>query len=95
MSFDHGLAIHLETRPVFLGPKPGDIVIVWDHPEIVGSDETAWWMGQVIVLEGSARNSKAPSLVQVADVDTGVIRWVSADCIEQVLMPITREFARV
>ena len=95
MSSDHGLAIHLETRPVFLDLKPGDIVIVWDHPEIVGSDETAWWMGQVIVLEGSARNPKAPSLVQVADVDTGVIRWVNADCIEQILMPITSDFARV
>ena len=37
----------------------------------------------------------SPSLVQVADVDTGVIRWVNADCIEQILMPITSDFARV
>ena len=85
----------LEQRPVFLDLKPGDIVIVWEHPEIVGSDEKAWWMGQVIFLDGSARDPKAPSLVQVADVDTGVIRWVNADCIEQILMPITSKFARV
>ena len=37
----------------------------------------------------------SPSLVQVADVNTGVIRWVNADCIEQILMPITSDFARV
>ena len=85
----------LEQRPVLLDLKPGDIVIVWEHPEIVGSDEKAWWMGQVIFLDGSARDPKAPSLVQVADVDTGVIRWVNADCIEQILMPITSKFARV
>ncbi|WP_071991429.1 DUF3104 domain-containing protein [Synechococcus sp. CC9616] len=53
------------------------------------------WFIQVVYLEGSARDHKAPSLAQVADVDTGVIRWVNADCIEQILMPITSEFARV
>lgn len=95
MSVDHGIPAQLDQRPVFLDLAPGDIVIVWDHPEIVGSDEKAWWMGQVIFLEGSARDPKAPSLVQVADVDTGVIRWVNADCIEQILMPITSAFARV
>ena len=95
MSVDHGITAQHERRPVFLDLAPGDIVIVWDHPEIVGSDEKAWWMGQVIFLEGSARDPKSPSLVQLADVDTGVIRWVNADCIEQILMPITSEFARV
>ena len=95
MSVDHGIAAQHERRPVFLDLAPDDIVIVWDHPEIVGSDEKAWWMGQVIFLEGSARDPKSPSLVQVADVDTGVVRWVNADCIEQILMPITSDFARV
>ena len=95
MNVDNRVPAQLDHRPVFLDLKPGDIVIVWDHPEIVGSDEKAWWMGQVVFLEGSARDPKAPSLVQVADVDTGAIRWVNADCIEQILMPITSEFARV
>ena len=46
-------------------------------------------------LEGSARDPKAPSLIHVADVDTGGIRWVSADCIEQILMPTTSEFVHL
>ena len=85
MNLGRGFATQRESRPVFLDLKIGDIVIVWDHPEIVGSDETAWWMGQVIVLEGSARNPKAPSLVQVADVDTGVIKWINADEVSDVI----------
>ena len=75
--------------------KPADIVIVWDHPEIVSSKEKAWWMAQVVFLAGSARDTKATSLVQVAEVDNGILRWVNADCIEQILMPITSDFARV
>ena len=95
MSIGHGIAAQLDQCPVFLDLMPGDIVIVWDHPEIVGSHEKAWWMAQVVFLEGSARDPKSPSLVQVADVDTGVIRWVNADCIQQILMPIESTFARV
>ena len=95
MSIDHGIAAQLDQCPVFLDLMPGDIVIVWDHPEIVGSHEKAWWMAQVVFLEGSARDPKSPSLVQVAEVDNGILRWVNAACIEQILMPITSDFARV
>ena len=59
-------------EPVFLGVTPGDVVVVWDHPELVGS----------------ARNLQAPSLFQVADVDSGVIRWGNADCVQRVCLPI-------
>ena len=33
-----------------------------------------------------------PTLIHVADVDTGGIRWVNDDCIEQICMPITSLF---
>ena len=49
---------------------------------IVGSDETDdWWMADVIHVDGGARNPKVPTLFQVADVDSGVIRWVCADLV--------------
>ena len=38
-----------------------------------------WWMGQVVVCEGCARNPEVTSLFQIADVDDGSIRWVNAD----------------
>ena len=88
MSVDHGVIKSSEPAPVFLGVKPGDIVVVWEHPELVNSDSTAWWMGEIIFMEGSARNPKAPSLFQIADVDNGVIRWVNADCVRRVLIPV-------
>ena len=36
-------------------------------------------MADVIFVDGGARNPKVPTLFQVADVDSGVVRWVNAD----------------
>ena len=49
-----------------------------DQPE-------SWWMADVIFVEGGARNPKVPTLFQVADVDSGVIRWVNADLVTHIL----------
>lgn len=73
--------------PVFLGVKPGDIVVVWDDPRLMETDSTAWWMGEVLFSEGSARDPKMPSLFQVGDVDTGEVQWVNGDCVQKVVMP--------
>ena len=50
-----------------------------------GKQKDDWWMGQVIFCEGGARDPKVNSLFQVADVDTGVIRWINADEVNEVL----------
>ena len=42
-------------------------------------------MGQVIFCEGGARDPKVNSLFQVADVDTGVIRWINAEEVSNVI----------
>ena len=80
MSVDHSnLAVKLEAP--FLHVRPGHFVIVGgDHV-----DQGDWWMGQVIFCEGSARQPKLPSLFQVADVDTGVIKWINADEVSDVI----------
>ena len=88
MSVDHSTPRAPEgPRPIFLGVKPGMTVIVRKQPEDIfaAATEEDWWMGQVVFCEGSARDSKAPSLFQIADVDSGVIRWVNADLVLQVL----------
>ena len=48
-------------------------------------DQRDWWMGQVIFCEGGARHPWLLSLVQVADVDTGVIKWINADLVSDVI----------
>ena len=42
-------------------------------------------MGQVIFCEGGARDPQVNSLFQVADVDTGIIRWINADEVTDVM----------
>ena len=46
---------------------------------VIAEDGKDWRMADVIWVDGGARNPKAPTLFQVADVDTGVINWVNTD----------------
>ena len=80
MSVDHG-SLAVKGEAPFLHVRPGHFVIVGgDH-----LDQGDWWMGQVIFCEGSARHPRLPSLFQVADVDTGAIKWINADEVSDVI----------
>ena len=87
MSEDRSIIPSPTDKPVLLGVRAGDLVVVWDDHQVVGNMSQDWWIAQVVFVEGSGRNPKAPSLFQVACVDTGVIRWVNADCVQQVMLP--------
>ena len=88
MSVDHSVITQPRgERPVFLSAKSGDVVVVWDDPSLVGTESTDWWMGEILWVEGGARDPKVPTLFQICDVDTGVIRWVNADQVKQVMLP--------
>ena len=77
-----------KERPLFLEVKPGMTVIVkWDH-QIGEKQEKDWWMGQVIHCGGAARDPSIHNLFQIADVDSGVIRWVNADLVTHILPSI-------
>ena len=77
----NGSNITVKLEAPFLHVRPGHFVIVGgDHV-----DQGEWWMGQVLFCEGSARHPKMPSLFQVADVDSGIIKWINADEITDVI----------
>ena len=71
--------------PIFLRVKPGQFVVVQDVAPVGQRKTTDWWMGQVIFCEGGARDPKVNGLFQMADVDSGEIRWVNADQVSHVL----------
>ena len=52
---------------------------------IVADTDGALRMSDVIWVDGVARNPKVPTLFQVADVDTGVINWINADLVTQIV----------
>ena len=80
VSVDHGyLAVRAEAP--FLHVRQGHFVIVAGDQR----DQEDWWMGQVLFCEGSARHPRLPYLFQVADVDTGVIKWINADAVSDVI----------
>ena len=81
----HGYVLY-HSSPVkadapFLQVRPGHFVIVGRQ----GKSKGDWWMGQVLFCEGGARDPKVKSLLQVADVDTGIIRWINADEVTDVM----------
>ena len=48
---------------------------------IVTDADRAWRMADVIRVDGGSRNSRIPTFDHVTDVDTGVINWVNADSV--------------
>ena len=52
---------------------------------IVTDTDGAWRMAHVIWVDAGVRSPKTPTLFQVADVDTGVINWVSADFVTHIV----------
>ena len=78
MSVDHSVVTERPSRdPLFLHVKAGMTVIVEENGD--------WWMGDVVFVEGGARNAKVPTLFQVANVDSGVIRWINADLVTHIV----------
>ena len=87
MSVDHGLSSRQDSveRPVFLDVAPGMTVIVRHDFQTGERHDRDWWMGQVIHCDGAARDPSIHNLFQIADVDSGVIRWVNADLVIHIL----------
>ena len=70
---------------IFLDREPGMTVIV-QHDFLNGeAQDKDWWMGLVLHTGGGARDQRAYTLFQIADVDTGEIRGVNADLVTHVL----------
>ena len=58
--------------------------VKWDY-QIAEKQEKVWWMGEVIHCGGAARDPSIHNLFQIADVDSGVIRWVDTDLVTHIL----------
>ena len=87
MSVDHVAATKApdEAKPGFLDVKPGMKVIVRNDERPGETQDQDWWMAEVIHCGGAARDPSIHTLFQVADVDSGVIRWINADLVTHIL----------
>ncbi len=62
------------NEPEFLTVMPGDIVLV-------GEDENA----KILSFVGGARDPDVPTLFQVANVDSGEIKFIHGEEVKQIL----------
>ena len=87
MSVDHGIYDQQDPseQPIFLSVVPGMTVIVKQDLQTGEKAGKDWWMGEVIHCGGAARDPSVHNLFHIADVDSGVIRWVNADLVTHVI----------
>ena len=64
----------LMDEPLFLKVRPGDAVL-YEKNQI----------GKVLTIIGGSRDPVAPSLFQIANVDSGEIRWIHGEEVTEIV----------
>ena len=62
------------NEPVFLKVKAGDSVLIGDNE-----------IAKVLNFVGGSRDPDAPSLFQIANVDSGEIRWIHGEEVTEIV----------
>ena len=69
-----------QKKPVFLKVKLGDFVLV-----ALDESSNDFWIGQIFARVGSSVDPSAYTLFQVANIDTGSISIINADCVKAII----------
>ena len=77
-----------QERPLVLSVQAGDVVIVWASQEAKSTQSKDWWMGEVLRMETAPLDGDPSPLLQVADVETGMICLVDCAQVQRVRIPI-------
>ncbi len=77
-----------QKRLLALPVQAGDVVIVWATQEAKSTQSNDWWMGEVLRVETAPMDGDPSPLLQVADVETGMICLVECDQVQRVRIPI-------
>ena len=83
-----GRATARSKRPSVVSVQAGDVVIVWASQEAKSTQSNDWWMGEVLRVETAPMDGDPSPLLQVADVETGMICLVECDQVQRVRIPI-------
>ena len=81
-------AVNHERPSVHSFVQAGDVVIVWATPEAKSTQSKDWWMGEVLCVETEPMDGEPSPLLQVADVETGMVCLVECDQVQRVRIPI-------
>ena len=81
-------AVNQERSSVHSFVQAGDVVIVWATPEAKSTQSKDWWMGEVLRVETEPMDGEPSPLLQVADVETGMVCLVECDQVQRVRIPI-------
>ena len=81
-------AVNHERPSVHSFVQAGDVVIVWATPEAKSTQSKDWWMGEVLRVETEPMDGEPSPLLQVADVETGMVCLVECDQVQRVRIPI-------
>lgn len=71
-----------------LSVQAGDVVIVWASQEAKATQSKDWWMGEVLRVEDTPVDENPWPLLQVADVETGMVCLVECAQVQRVRIPV-------
>ena len=77
-----------QKRLLALPVQAGDVVIVWASQEAKSTQSKDWSMGEVLRVETAPVDGDPSPLLQVADVETGMVCLVECDQVQRVRIPI-------
>ena len=80
-----GDQLRAEEVATFLSVRPGDHVLIEEGLEIIKQESNYYWIGQIIHCIGCARDPTIPSLFQIINIDTGMIKIVNGNLIKGIL----------
>ena len=77
-----------QGRPLVISVQAGDVVIVWATPDAKATQSRDWWLGEVLSVDETSAEDDRSCLLQVADVDSGMICLVECDQVQRVRIPV-------
>ena len=80
-----GDQLRVQEVPIFLSVRSGDYVLIEESFEMAGQEINDYWIGQIIHSTGCARDPTIPSLFQIINIDTGIIKIVNGNLIKGIL----------
>ena len=72
------------NEPLFLKVRPGDTVL-YENDQI----------GKILTFIGGSRDPDAPTLFQIANEDSGEIRWIYGEELAEIVVNIGQQLKKV
>ena len=73
------MKLNAKEKIPFIGFREGDLVLVQPFTASDSELTNDWWMGWIINVDTATNSTSKKRLFQVADCDTGEVKWINPE----------------